>query len=85
MNKSHLLVLFWMTAMACLLIYTPGLQTVMGAYGPSGWVWLVGVVTGCCIIAFDCLKKFLFKMGYFGGLRARPADKIDGISRVLTR
>eukprot|EP00834_Sanchytrium_tribonematis_P001754 NODE_45_length_32908_cov_0.790271.p14 type:complete len:284 gc:universal NODE_45_length_32908_cov_0.790271:30014-29163(-) len=84
-NKTHFMSIPWSIGVSCLLLYTPGLQDIFGVKGPRWQVWMVAIGTGMGIIAFDFVKKSLFKRGYFGGIRTRPADKIDGISRVLTR
>eukprot|EP00834_Sanchytrium_tribonematis_P001332 NODE_32_length_37098_cov_1.132760.p2 type:complete len:1103 gc:universal NODE_32_length_37098_cov_1.132760:638-3946(+) len=72
-------------AFACFIVYTPFMQIITQSNGVRGEVYAVGVITGVVLVLYDTLRKFLLKLGYFGGINARPADKIEGISRVLTR
>ena len=84
-NRSHLLAICWSMGFACFLMYTPALWPIYQSGGPSGYIWIVGIVTGLLLWGFDGIKKKLFQLGYFGGILTRPATKIEGISRVLTR
>ena len=69
----------------CFIVYVPFMQTLTSSYNVRGEVFGVGVVTGLFLVFYDTFRKFVLKMGYFGGIDARPAEKIEGISRVLTR
>eukprot|EP00835_Amoeboradix_gromovi_P000649 NODE_24_length_36516_cov_0.652470.p2 type:complete len:1090 gc:universal NODE_24_length_36516_cov_0.652470:14638-17907(+) len=72
-------------AFGCFIVYTPFMQIITLSMGVRGEVYIVGIVTGVILIVYDTLRKWLLKMGYFGGINQRPAEKIEGISRVLTR
>ena len=84
-NKSHLLAIIWSMGIICMLLYTPGLMPVFQTQGPGKAIWGVAILTGLVIVGFDAVKKRLFELGYFGGVLKRPAKKIEGIRRVLTR
>eukprot|EP00835_Amoeboradix_gromovi_P005710 NODE_568_length_6607_cov_0.144130.p1 type:complete len:1059 gc:universal NODE_568_length_6607_cov_0.144130:5335-2159(-) len=84
-NKSHFVAICWSMAVTNFLLYTPALMPVLQSNGPPAVVWVVGLVTGLVVLFVDTIRKQLLKMGYFGSVKTRPADVIDGISRVLTR
>eukprot|EP00834_Sanchytrium_tribonematis_P004712 NODE_247_length_11822_cov_1.182718.p1 type:complete len:1106 gc:universal NODE_247_length_11822_cov_1.182718:11115-7798(-) len=70
---------------ACMVAYAPAINSILFTSGPPGEVFIVGLVTGVVLIIYDTIRKFILKMGYFGGINARPAQKIEGIKHVLTR
>eukprot|EP00835_Amoeboradix_gromovi_P006208 NODE_689_length_5162_cov_0.365001.p1 type:complete len:1110 gc:universal NODE_689_length_5162_cov_0.365001:1547-4876(+) len=84
-NKMSYLGIAFSFSWACLVVYCPGITTVLTTSGPRGEVFLVGLGSAIGIIIYDTSRKYVLKKGYFGGINARPATKIDGIKHVLTR
>ena len=85
MNKWSYVGILFSFAWAALVAYVPVINAILQTKGPPAEIYIVGALTGLSIILYDTFRKWVLKMGYFGGINDRPAQRIEGIKHVLTR
>ena len=84
-NKWSYLGMLFSFGWAGLVCYVPAINTLLQTKGPRPEIYIIGLLTGFGVVLYDTIRKWILKLGYFGGLNDRPADCIDGIKHVLER
>lgn len=71
-------------AFAAIVVYVPGIQTVLSTFAVSPLAILAPIASGILLIAYESVRKFLRFHGYFGGVPKRNPNLLDLVRTTST-